>query len=436
MNLGTGSLRSRRTLHSPMALMLLLAVLTASGCGPKEAGQADDHAAATRDEHVDEHEGEEARGPRGGRLFRGDAVALELSINDEGPEPVMQAWLYDARMKPLRPVSESLVVDLTRFSGRSERVTFRVDGDHFHSQQGIGEPHSFQAVVSLDSGAKRQRWEFTQVEGRVELAPEALVASGIAVGAAGPRRLGIFEEAPGEVHLDRDRVVDVHPRYAGILRSLRRKLGDTVRRGDVLAVVESNESLANYEIVASQAGIVIAQNASAGQVVRPEDVILTVADLSNLWVDFPIYSQNADRIRPGSPAVVSTASGPAAEAVGTVRYVGPLLEQDTRVSFGRIRIANRDRRWQPGMFVTVRIAVEDVAVAVAVPEDAIVRLAMGPSVFRARGTTFESQPVTIGRSDREFTEVLAGLAAGDTVVVRGAFLLKAELGKSEATHDH
>jgi cobalt-zinc-cadmium efflux system membrane fusion protein len=311
-----------------------------------------------------------------------------------------------------------------------------VDGDHFHSNQGIGEPHSYQAVVQLAVGAKQHRWEFAQEEGRVELAPEALVASGIEVGVAGPRRLGIFEEAPGEVHLDRDRVLEVRARYPGILRTLRKKLGDTVRRGNVLAVVQSNESLADYEVVAAQGGTVIAQNVTAGQVVHPDDILLTVADLSSVWVDFPIYSQNVKRIRLGRSAVVTGAPGPDGEATGTVRYVGPLLEQDTRVSFGRIRLANPDLRWQPGMFVTVRVAVEDVAVSIAVPEDAIVRTSMGPAVFRARGTRFESQPVTVGRTDLAHTEILAGLAPGDTVVVRGAFLLKAELGKSGATHDH
>jgi len=86
--------------------------------------------------------------------------------------------------------------------------------------------------------------------------------------------------------------------------------------------------------------------------------------------------------------------------------------------------------------VTAAIVVDRVAAAVAVPEEAIVRMRTGPAVFRARGTTFALQPVTPGRSDGTWTEIVEGLAAGDSIAVKNAFLLKAELGKSEASHDH
>ena len=64
------------------------------------------------------------------------------------------------------------------------------------------------------------------------------------------------------------------------------------------------------------------------------------------------------------------------------------------------------------------------------------RTARGPAVFRADGSTFELQPVETGASDGEWTEIVQGLLAGDRFVSRNAFLLKAELGKSEATHEH
>jgi hypothetical protein len=82
--------------------VLFVLALGAGGCGADGNTKSGEHTA----EH-DEHAGEEARGPRGGRLFRAAAVALELSVNDEGPEPVMQAWLYDARMRAVRPWSRS-----------------------------------------------------------------------------------------------------------------------------------------------------------------------------------------------------------------------------------------------------------------------------------------------------------------------------------------
>ncbi len=121
---------------------------------------------------------------------------------------------------------------------------------------------------------------------------------------------------------------------------------------------------------------------------------------------------------------------------GAIAYVGPLLEQDTRVSYGRVVLSNKDGFWRPGLFVTVRVLVERAQVAVAVPEDAIVRSKQGPAVFRAAADTFKLQPVVLGRTDGTLAEIVSGLEAGATVVVENAFLLKAELGKSEAHHDH
>jgi cobalt-zinc-cadmium efflux system membrane fusion protein len=155
-----------------------------------------------------------------------------------------------------------------------------------------------------------------------------------------------------------------------------------------------------------------------------------------VWVDFPIYSQNAGLIRPGLQVHVRSETGPALSGLGTVRYVGPILEQDTRVSYGRVVLDNRDRRWQPGMYVAAAVAVERVDVAVAVPEEAIMRLADGPAVFRASGNRFQAQPVKLGRTDGTRTEIVEGLEPGATFVVRNAFLLKAEMGKSEAHHEH
>jgi cobalt-zinc-cadmium efflux system membrane fusion protein len=246
-------------------------------------------------------------------------------------------------------------------------------------------------------------------------------------------------EAPGEVRLNAERVVQVRPRFPGVLRTLSRRLGDPVRSGEVLAVVHSNESLTEYEVPAPQSGTVVAREAAEGQAVDGSTVLYTIADLSTVWVDFALYPQIATRVRRGQPVRIrsgASAAADAATASGTVSYVGPLLEQDTRVSYGRVVLANAGNAWPPGLFVRASIAVDRARVAVAVPEEAIVRMAAGPAVFIAADTMFTLQPITTGRSDGDWTEVVAGLEPGTAVAVRNAYLLKAELGKGEATHEH
>lgn len=273
-------------------------------------------------------------------------------------------------------------------------------------------------------------------DGWITLAPEAIRGADIDTAHAGPGTIEVAIEAPGEVRMNAERVVQVRPRFAGEVRAMRKRLGDSVRKGEVLAEVHSNESLSNYAIVAAQGGTIVSQDAAVGQEVDHESLLYTLADLSTVWVDFPIYATNASAIRPGLTVRVHTESGPNVAGAGTIRYVGPILEQDTRVSYGRVILDNRERRWQPGMFVATEIGVEHARVAVAVPEEAIVRMAEGPAVFVAEGNRFRAQPVTVGRTDGALTEILEGLAPGANFVVKNAFLLKAEMGKNEAGHDH
>jgi cobalt-zinc-cadmium efflux system membrane fusion protein len=425
-----------RTWKAWAAALLLLSAAAGCGRGGRDAAPGEGAGHDTAGEHAGKAHSEVRTGPHGGRLFEAEGLRLELLLAGEGGPPTFSAYLFDASGRPLRPTDERLGLALERLGGRRDSIAFRIDGDHLHSTTSIAEPHSFAVAVTLRHGGRVERWGYEQVESRVELSPEAIRASGIEVGRAGPASIQVTIEAPGEVRLNSERVVHIRPRFAGQVEQLRKRLGDSVRRGEVLAVVHSNESLADYEITAPMDGTVVGQESAAGQAVDASSVIFTLADLSSVWVDFPIYPQTAGRVRIGQPVAVRSESGPALSGAGTVRYVGPLLEQDTRVSYGRVVLDNRDRRWQPGLYVTCAVTVERVAVPVAVPEEAIVRMREGPAVFRAAGNLFEPQAVLPGRSDGRMTEIVAGLEPGAAIVVTKAFLLKAELGKGEAGHEH
>lgn len=275
-----------------------------------------------------------------------------------------------------------------------------------------------------------------ETTGVVELSAEAVRNARIGIGVAGPATIEVTVEAPGEVHLNAERVLEVRPRYGGVVRGIRKRIGDPVAADEVVAVVQSNESLMDYEIASSMSGIVIARQVVTGQAVDHESVLLTVADLSSVWVDFAVYPQHVGRIRPGMSVRISAHNRPELAARGIIHYVGPLLEQDTRVSSARVVLSNPARQWQPGLFVTARVTLDRVRVPLAVPDEAIVRTAQGPAVFRAAGRRFELIPVTPGRTDGRTTEIQSGLAAGDSVVVANAFVLKSELGKGEAEHEH
>jgi cobalt-zinc-cadmium efflux system membrane fusion protein len=269
----------------------------------------------------------------------------------------------------------------------------------------------------------------------VELSAEAIKNAAIVVGTAGPREIAVSAELPGEIKLNGDRSVDVRPTYAGRLVRLDAALGGRVSRGQSLAVIYSNESLSNYVLAAPMSGTVVSRSASPGAAVDRESVICTIADLSNVWLEFPVYMKDLGRIRAGQEVRVRAEGGPAIAATGTIGYVGPLLDAETRTAFARVVLPNRDGRWQPGRLVTSIVVIEHVTVPVAVPEDAIVRVGTGSAVFRADSSGFEVQPVTTGRTDGVMTEIVTGLERGAKIVTANAFWLKAELEKEAGGHE-
>jgi cobalt-zinc-cadmium efflux system membrane fusion protein len=427
---------------SKPAWIWIALLATCLGCGAGGDGEPaahEDRAHAPHSEasHSGESHAEEPeRGPHGGRLFSADDVQLELQIAEEDGPPVFVAYVNDANGRPLQPQDVSLDVSLKRFGNRHETLRLEPAGGHWRSQDEVREPHSFAASIELQDRGHQHEWQYEQVEFRVELSPEAVRMAGIEVGPVGPARIDVRVTAPGEVRLNGERVLLVRPRFPGVITELRKRLGDAVASNDTLAIIQSNESLQDYAIVASVSGSIVSRTGTVGAAVDHESVLYTLADLSSVWVDFAIYPQNVGVVRRGQEALITPTMIPDLQARGPIAYVGPLLEQDTRASYGRVILPNPDGRWQPGLYVTVNVLVEKAEVALAVPEEAIVRSRFGPAVFLADGATFELQPVSTGRTDGRTTEITAGLAPGLHVAFRNAFLLKAELGKSEATHDH
>jgi cobalt-zinc-cadmium efflux system membrane fusion protein len=416
-----------------LPLIIAVMVLSAWGCirdGADEPG----HSGHSGDDHG--HEVEAARGPKGGRIFSADDLQLELRIEEEVGPPMFLAYLYDSAGASLSPEGATLTVTLLRLGDRVDVISFVPMGNHLRGDAVVREPHSFKAEIGLHYSDEDYEFEFEQHEFRVELSPAAVERASIVTQAAGPAKIDVRVSSPGEVRLNRERMLIVRPRFAGVVTEMRKRLGDPVEAGEVLAIIQSNTSLTEYNITAPMAGHIVARSGMVGAAVDNQSVLYTLADLSSVWVDFAIYPQHVGVIKRGQRVTVAAATRQELVAEGEVSYVGPLLEEDTRVSHGRIVLPNNDGRWQPGLYVNVTAVVDHADVAVSIPDDAIVRSKFGPAVFLADGTTFEVQPVTPGRSDGVLTEIVEGLEAGSMVVVKNAYLLKAELGRGEATHDH
>lgn len=181
-------------------------------------------------------------------------------------------------------------------------------------------------------------------------------------------------------------------------------------------------------------GVVVEKPAVAGQAVDMTKPLLTVADLSHVWIEAAVPADSLGQIGVGMPAKVSVNALPN-ELTGTVSFVGPILGEATRMATARITLPNPELRLRPGMLATVDLLGPQTNVPVTVTSDAVQTIHEHDVVFVRTESGFRAQNVTIGRSDGKRTEIVKGLNAGASYAAGGSFLLKADLGKAEAEHD-
>lgn len=268
----------------------------------------------------------------------------------------------------------------------------------------------------------------------LKLTPEARKAAGLVVAPAGPATL--VESLPlyGVVKPNAERVRSVTARFPGVVRSVSVKIGDSVKQGQALATVESNESLQVYTVSSPQAGVITERFTNPGEQAEGQP-LFTVADLSTVWVELALFPRDRGRVQTGQSVRVQTADGgPVGE--GRIVFVSPLSSGATQSLTARVQLANDDGRWSPGLYVQAQVGIGESSVALAVPAAALQELEGGTSVFVDDADGLEPRVVKTGRSDGRVVEILEGLQAGDAVVGEGSFVLKAELGKGEAEHEH
>ncbi|WP_354683089.1 efflux RND transporter periplasmic adaptor subunit [Cupriavidus necator] len=194
-------------------------------------------------------------------------------------------------------------------------------------------------------------------------------------------------------------------------------------------------SLNQFALRAPFAGIVVEKHLALGEAVKEDASVFTISDLSSVWAEFVVSARDLDRVRVGESVTVrSTASDTQAE--GKVSYVGALLGEQTRTAKARVTLANPGMGWRPGLFVTVSVQGAPVQVPVTVAADAVQQVDGRSVVFAAVPGGFAVQPVRTGRSDGKLVEVTEGLQAGARYAAANSFILKSELGKASAGHEH
>jgi cobalt-zinc-cadmium efflux system membrane fusion protein len=182
-------------------------------------------------------------------------------------------------------------------------------------------------------------------------------------------------------------------------------------------------------------GIIVEKHIVLGEALKDDSKAFVVADLSSVWVTISVYQKDLPVVRKGLPVVLSAGPGiPTARE--KIAWVSPLLDEHTRTALGRVVLPNPDGHWRPGLFVTAEIAVNEINVSLLVPRTALQTVEDLLSIFVQTEEGFAPQPVTLGRATETYAEVTKGLQSGQRYVTKGAFTLKAELGKGSFGDGH
>lgn len=413
--------------------IVLFAVFVLASCGKKDDTATAESTADTQDHGEMAAAAEYAKGPHGGRLLASGNVSVEMTIFERGVPPEFRIHAY-RDSKPLAPQQVQLTVELTRLGGRVDVFSFTPVDDYLLGKGEVEEPHSFDVKVIATIDGKTHEWRYESPEGRTIIAADIAQASGIRTVVAGPATLRERLSLYGTIEANTERVRQVSARYPGVIRSVKQQIGDRVAAGAVLATVESNESLQTYTVTAPIAGVVTQRMANVGENTG-DAPLFVVTDLSTVWAELSVFPRDRHRLAAGQEVQVAAADG-AQTATGRIAWISPVGGVGQPLA-ARLSLDNRAGKWTPGMFVNGEVTIGKKTVPLAVPLTAVQSLRDWKVVFANIGDVYEARPLALGRDDGEWVEVIGGhLAVGDQYVSENSFLVKADIGKSGAAHDH
>ena len=402
-----------------MAVLFLVPMAACSTDAPSEVGEGE--------------AAEEEKGPHGGKILRDGDFAVEMTVFEDGVPPEFR--VYPTRDgKPVDPKSVKLTVTLKRLDGQIEKFAFKPEKDYLVGQGTVIEPHSFDVEVVAASGGKRHVWKYSSPEGQTKISASAAKDGGIEFEVVGPQSISDIREVEGVVQLDPAATSEIRAQFPGKVMQVTKAVGDYVKKGQLLARIESSESLQIYPVYSPVSGVVAERNANVGNVAYDQPIYV-ITDPSSTSVVFNIFPRDLGTIRPGQKIIIETLDGkPVADSV----LGGYLAEGNVAAGTAQVRasLPNRDGRWRPGIALHGRVMVNAVTVPLAVRTEALQPFRDFTVVYANFGEVYEVRMLELGRKSSEWTEVLGGIKPGTKYAAKGSFLIRQDIEKSGASHDH
>lgn len=315
-------------------------------------------------------------------------------------------------------------------------------GDKHDDEEGVkhGEKHAGEEPKGHAGEGKEGHEEGGDEHGEEGAEPGAIADSmlsvaGISLDSVKPATLAQVLVLPGRIRNDPTRAFTATARFPGVLRSFGLKPGAKVKAGEVVARIESDATLEPYEIRAPRAGTVLHAEVTQGQVVAAGQVLAEITDLGTVLAELKVGSREFAGMRIGQPVMVKMHGDEVGKRV-RVTSLMPQVDAATQMRTVQVMLDNPRGTYGEGLFVQGLVETGRSPAVLTVPLASVQTSKGKTAVYVREGQRFEERVVATGRKDGERIEVLSGLKRGEQVASQGSFVVKADLGKSEAEHAH
>ena len=361
-------------------------------------------------------------------IFQKGNIKIEVSI-DESPEGsvIIASTFEDGKAF----IPDYFSIELQKLGSTVEEFEFQSSKGVLRSTRALSEPHSFNATIYLTDKKRKYSWEWENLEGRTQIAKKLIEKSQLATSEVQSGTIERHVELLGTLVIPPKNKAEVNARFSGVVETLVADVGDSVNAGDVIAKIQSNDSLQTYIVKAPISGTVVSRNVNVGQLVAGE-TLYDIVDANTLWAELKVFPSKRDTIKPGSYVHIKKGSQ---QQDAQVKVLIPSSSQSP-YQIAIVEIDNIEGVFSPGDMVTGVVDAQKIAVSLRVENEAIQSMDGNLVVFLHYGNMFQAVPVQLGIKDDNFTEIKHGLKIGQVYVSKNSFLIKADLEKSGASHAH
>jgi cobalt-zinc-cadmium efflux system membrane fusion protein len=355
-----------------------------------------------------------------------------MTIFETGVPPQYRIFPYKDGA-PINPSSVDLTVRLHRLGNLTDTFNFTPRQDYLMGDGVVLEPHSFEVEVQASFENKPYSWRYDSYEGRTTFPDDIAAEAGVAVEAAGGAIIQDVLSLSGEVTLAPSATSSVRATYPGPVKSISANVGDIVKRGQALARIESSSSLQEYTVSAPKAGMIIERHTNAGDVAGSE-ALFVISDFTRLEAYLYVFPKDIARGKVGQSVRLGVAGGEMSVEAPVTRFL-PTAGANSQTRVAVVKLPS-DSGLQPGMRLMANVIIAEKNVPLAVKTTGLQSFRDFTVVYAKVGETYEFRMLDLGRRDDVNVEVLGGLRPGEVYVTKNSFLIKADIDKSGASHDH